>query len=193
MKLATAFALAVLLALGLASCGESSSSQSRPSATLQLDFATTTQQATPQTCSYSAIPSNIISNMQEFEDLERQLSISVDSFLANPDRPFGFQTRELIFMGSAASGARQWADLWVSDSRRPAACAELARGLQQTTLTMESLHRAWESLVSALVARDDAALQSAAAWLGELDEDIRQIACDLAASDGIDLSVLPRC
>lgn len=190
MRLATTFALAALIALGLASCGESSNSQSRPSATIQLDFATTTQQATPQTCSSSAIPSNIISNMQEFEDLERQLATSVDSFLADPDDIWitPLWRRDMEF---AASNARRSASNWAAIA--PPACSTMASTLIQTALTMESLDRAWRALTSALAARDNDALQEAAAWLDELDQDLRQIACDHAAADGVNISVLPRC
>ena len=190
MRRLAALVLATLLPLGLASCGESSSSRSRPSATIQLDFATTTQQPAPQTCSYSAIPSDIISSLQEFEDLELAVITFVERTLDNPDSVF-LNPRELSRMGFAATLARTSASSWATYG--PSACFDTAKALEQTALTLESLHRAWEALVHALRARDDDALQSAAARIEQLDQDLRQIACDLAASDGIDISALPRC
>ena len=185
MKFVVSGTVAAMLALGLASCGDNSSSQSSPSPSFRT------------TCSYSEIPSSIISNLQRFEDLERLLATSVESFLADPDAtwnsPIRVDDHELwiLEMNTAAMSARTFASDWAL--YRPPWCSNTANTLVQTGLTLESLHRAWLALSTALSNRDDAALQEAAAWLDELDQDLLRIACDQAAADGANIPVLPRC
>jgi hypothetical protein len=185
MKFVVSGTVAAMLALGLASCGDNSSSQSSPSPSFRT------------TCSYSEIPSSIISNLQRFEDLERLLATSVESFLADPEAtwnsPIRVDDHELwiLEMNTAAMSARTFASDWAL--YRPPWCSNTANTLVQTGLTMESRHRAWRALSTALSDRDDAALQEVESWLDELDQDLRQIACDHEAADGIDISALPRC